>query len=82
MTEVIADPHFQRRDSVTRTANLVGFVEREIFGDRISFTINFEKTQNAPNNGLQPTAYRPDYQRSSARHKVFDWGRSCWPGSG
>ncbi len=28
VTEVIADPHFQRRDSVTRTADSVGFVER------------------------------------------------------
>lgn len=43
VTEVIADPHFQRRDSVTSAANSVGFVERDFFGNRISFTINFEK---------------------------------------
>ncbi len=43
VTEVIADPHFQRRSSVTRTANLAGFVERDFFGNRISFTINFKK---------------------------------------
>ncbi len=43
VTEVIADPHFQRRESVTRVANSVGFVEREFFGNRISYTINFEK---------------------------------------
>jgi 2-polyprenyl-3-methyl-5-hydroxy-6-metoxy-1,4-benzoquinol methylase len=43
VTEVIADPHFQRRNSVTSIANSVGFVERDFFGNRLSFTINFEK---------------------------------------
>jgi ubiquinone/menaquinone biosynthesis C-methylase UbiE len=43
VTEVIADPHFQSRENVHRTANLAGFVERGFFGSRISFTINFEK---------------------------------------
>ena len=43
VTEVIADPHFQSRARVIRTANSVGFVEKDIFGNRISFTINFEK---------------------------------------
>ena len=43
VTEVIADPHFQRRDSVTRAANSVGFVEKEFFGHSLSYTINFEK---------------------------------------
>lgn len=43
VTEVIADPHFQRRDSVTRMANAVGFVERDFFGHSLSYTINFEK---------------------------------------
>lgn len=43
VTEVIADPHFQRRAKVRRAANSVGFVEREFFGNRISYTINFEK---------------------------------------
>jgi ubiquinone/menaquinone biosynthesis C-methylase UbiE len=43
VTEVIADPHFQRRTSLTRTANSAGFTEKDFFGNRISFTINFEK---------------------------------------
>jgi 2-polyprenyl-3-methyl-5-hydroxy-6-metoxy-1,4-benzoquinol methylase len=43
VTEVIADPHFQRRDRVAGAANSVGFVERDFFGNRISYTINFEK---------------------------------------
>lgn len=43
VTEVIADPHFQSRASVIRTADSVGFVEKDFFGNRISFTINFEK---------------------------------------
>ena len=43
VTEVIADPHFQRRDRVASAAKAVGFVESAFFGNRISFTINFEK---------------------------------------
>ncbi len=43
VTEVIADPHFQSRASVIRTAGSVGFAEKDFFGNRISFTINFEK---------------------------------------
>ena len=43
VTEVIADPHFQRRASVTSAAHSVGFVERAFFGNPISYTINFEK---------------------------------------
>ncbi|GIK36877.1 MAG: fibrillarin-like rRNA methylase [Chloroflexota bacterium] len=44
VTEVIADPHFQRRDSVTKAANAVGFVERDFFGHSLSYTINFGKS--------------------------------------
>ena len=43
VTEVIADPHFQRRESVTSAAKSVGFVEGAFFGNRIAYTINFEK---------------------------------------
>lgn len=43
ITEVIADPHFQRRDSVTRAATSVGLVEKDFFGHSLSYTLNFEK---------------------------------------
>ena len=43
VTEVIADPHFQRRDSVRQAATAAGFVERAFFGNRVSYTINFER---------------------------------------
>jgi 2-polyprenyl-3-methyl-5-hydroxy-6-metoxy-1,4-benzoquinol methylase len=43
VTEVIADPHFQRRPNVTQLAVSVGFVEKAFWGNRFSFTINFEK---------------------------------------
>lgn len=43
ITEVIADPHFQSRASVLRRTNAVGFVEKNFFGNGLSFTINFEK---------------------------------------
>ena len=44
VTEVIADPHFQRRTSVRQTAAQAGLVERACFGNAISFTIHFVKT--------------------------------------
>src|SRR4029450_5491758 len=34
VTEVIADPHFQRRSTVTRLASAVGFKERAFHGNR------------------------------------------------
>jgi ubiquinone/menaquinone biosynthesis C-methylase UbiE len=43
ITEVIADPHFQWRENVTRVANSVGFAERAFFGSKIAYTIHFEK---------------------------------------
>jgi hypothetical protein len=43
VTEVIANPHFLRRDKVRSFAESVGFFEREFFGNWMSFTINFEK---------------------------------------
>lgn len=43
ITEVIADPHFLPRGSVRQIAASAGFVEREYYGNRLSFTINFEK---------------------------------------
>lgn len=46
ITEVIADPHFLRRGSVRQIAGSAGFIEKEFFGNRISFTINFEKKTN------------------------------------
>jgi ubiquinone/menaquinone biosynthesis C-methylase UbiE len=58
VTEVIADPHFQRRGNVARAAALAGFVERDFFGNRISFTINFEKPKNASNDPDNPAPGR------------------------
>ncbi len=43
ITEVIADPHFQRREIVRRTAVSAGFTEAAFFGSRWSYTINFKK---------------------------------------
>jgi SAM-dependent methyltransferase len=44
VTETVSDPHFQRRDAVLRLAKKVGFVEREFYGNRFTFTLNLEKT--------------------------------------
>ena len=43
VTEVVADPHFMRRKTVSRLARSAGLVEKNFFGNRVSFTINFEK---------------------------------------
>ena len=44
VTEVIADPHFQRRRSVIQVAESVGFRKYDFFGNRLSYTINFQKS--------------------------------------
>jgi ubiquinone/menaquinone biosynthesis C-methylase UbiE len=43
ITEVIADPHFQTRKNVLAMAGSVGFLEKDFFGNQISYTINLEK---------------------------------------
>ncbi len=43
VTEVIADPHFQRRGKVASLADAVGFKESAFYGNRFSYTIHFEK---------------------------------------
>ncbi len=43
VTEVIADPHFQRRSKVRELASSVGFAEQAFFGNAISYTLNFTK---------------------------------------
>lgn len=43
VTEVIADPHFQRRDKVRRLAASAGFTEQAFFGNAISYTLNFTR---------------------------------------
>jgi ubiquinone/menaquinone biosynthesis C-methylase UbiE len=43
VTEVIADPHFQRQSTVRQFAAAAGFKERSYFGHRLSYTLHFEK---------------------------------------
>jgi ubiquinone/menaquinone biosynthesis C-methylase UbiE len=43
VTEAIADPHFQRRSVVEASATAAGFYEKGFFGNRIAYTILFEK---------------------------------------
>jgi ubiquinone/menaquinone biosynthesis C-methylase UbiE len=43
VTEVIFDPHFQSRQSVARLAHSTGFQENAFHGNRIAYTLNFEK---------------------------------------
>ena len=53
VTETIFDPHFQRRDTVLRLADAVGFREKAFFGNRMAFTLNLERPI-AANNRVQP----------------------------
>jgi 2-polyprenyl-3-methyl-5-hydroxy-6-metoxy-1,4-benzoquinol methylase len=43
VTELIFDPHFQRRDTVLRLAGAIGFREKAFFGNRIAYTMSLEK---------------------------------------
>lgn len=43
IVEVIFDPHFQSRNTVTGLAVSTGFRERAFFGHRLAFLIHFEK---------------------------------------
>jgi ubiquinone/menaquinone biosynthesis C-methylase UbiE len=43
VTEIILDPHYQRRATVVRLASAVGFREKTFFGNRFAFTLNLEK---------------------------------------
>ncbi len=43
VTELIFDPHCQRRDTVLRLAGAAGFREKKSFGNRIAFTLSLEK---------------------------------------
>lgn len=43
VTEVIFDPHFQRRAAVVRAAQAAGFRERALFGSSLAYTLHLEK---------------------------------------
>lgn len=47
VTEVIFDPHFQRRSTVREFADAVGFKEKEFVGHRLAYTMNLEKPYHA-----------------------------------
>lgn len=46
VTEIIFDPHFQRRSTVIRLAHAVGFREKAFYGNRIAYSLNLEKPAN------------------------------------
>ena len=43
VTEILVDPHYQRRETILRIARKVGFLEGQFFGNRLSFTLNLVK---------------------------------------
>lgn len=43
VTEIILDPHFQRRETVVRLANAAGLQEKNFIGNRSAFTVSLEK---------------------------------------
>jgi ubiquinone/menaquinone biosynthesis C-methylase UbiE len=47
VTEIVFDPHFQGRTTVTQLALAVGFRERACFGHRLAYTLNLEKPASA-----------------------------------
>jgi hypothetical protein len=43
VTEVIFDPHFQRRETVLSLAGAAGFKEKSFFGRSLAYTMQLEK---------------------------------------
>ena len=43
VTEVIFDPHFQRRETVSHVAQAAGFKEKNMFGGSLAYTLHLEK---------------------------------------
>lgn len=43
ITEIIFDPHFQRRSSVRQLATQIGFQEKQSFGNFFAYTLTFTK---------------------------------------
>lgn len=46
ITEVIFDPHFQRRQTVTQLAESAGFQEKAFYGNAIAYTMHVEKPES------------------------------------
>ncbi len=47
VTEIIFDPHFQRRNTVVQLAEAVGFSEAAFYGNKIAYTLHLEKPHAA-----------------------------------
>ncbi|MFW5870068.1 MAG: class I SAM-dependent methyltransferase [Candidatus Sumerlaeota bacterium] len=47
ISEMIFDPHFQRRAIVTQLATKAGFVEQKFFGKSMAYTMHFMKPERA-----------------------------------
>lgn len=47
VTEIIFDPHFQRRELVLRAVDKAGFREKNFFGRRLAYTLHLEKPAEA-----------------------------------
>lgn len=47
ITEIIFDPHFQRRQTVVNLAEAAGFREKAFYGRRMAYTLHFEKPEPA-----------------------------------
>jgi len=68
ITEIIFDPHFQRRPTVTQLAEAVGFREKAFYGNQIAYTIHFEKKVN---NRLTPPSQSPPAPSAGrVRHRL------------
>ncbi|HOZ49856.1 MAG TPA: class I SAM-dependent methyltransferase [Candidatus Hydrogenedentes bacterium] len=46
ITEVVFDPHFQRRGTVSRLTAEAGFLPEQTFGNAVSFTMNVRKPRS------------------------------------
>jgi ubiquinone/menaquinone biosynthesis C-methylase UbiE len=47
ITEVIFDPHFQRRETILQVAEAADFKEKDFFGKKLAYTMHLEKSSTA-----------------------------------
>jgi hypothetical protein len=43
VTEIVFDPHYQKKETVLDLATSVGFREKELLGNRLAYTLHVEK---------------------------------------
>ena len=71
VTELIFDPHFQRRNTVTRLALKVGFREQAFCGNSVAYTLHLEKPDAPRVENPHPETHGQDAPATSPLTGVY-----------